>query len=152
MQPPTRRVSARNGVTRFGWVRPGVARFGEEKFMPKHRPPIEVWRNLRRLVWERDGGHCQGPYCKNAPPLPLNRCHIDHIQSGKRGSNAPKNLRVLCRRCHVLRADMRHRGMIAAALRDGIIPPNWRRFVWDHDHFPTTEIVGEMHDFDECRK
>lgn len=117
--------------------------------MPKHRPPIELWRTLRRLVWERDGGRCQGPYCQNAPPLPLNRCHIDHIQSGKLGSNRLDNLRVLCRRCHVLRADMRHRGMIASALRDGIIPPNWRRFVWDDDHFPMPDILGEINEIDE---
>ena len=38
---------------------------------------------------------------------------------------------ALCRRCHVLRADKRHRGMIANALRDGIIPPNWRELVWE---------------------
>jgi 5-methylcytosine-specific restriction endonuclease McrA len=59
------------------------------------------------------------------------RAHIDHIISGKGGSNADSNLRVLCRRCHVLRADRRHRGMIAPALRAGIIPPNWRELVWE---------------------
>jgi 5-methylcytosine-specific restriction enzyme A len=31
----------------------------------------------------------------------------------------------------VLRADRSHQGMIAAALRDGIIPANWRELVWD---------------------
>jgi len=41
------------------------------------------------------------------------------------------SLRTLCRRCHVLRKDMRHRGMIASALRDGIIPPDWRGLVWE---------------------
>lgn len=61
----------------------------------------------------------------------LDEAHIDHIQSGKRGSNAIRNLRTLCRRCHVLRADHRHQGMIAAALRDEIIPPNWRELVWE---------------------
>jgi 5-methylcytosine-specific restriction endonuclease McrA len=63
--------------------------------------------------------------------LTLEAAHIDHIQSGKRGTNEFKNLRTLCRRCHVLRADMRHRGMIASALRDGIIPSNWRELVWE---------------------
>lgn len=63
--------------------------------------------------------------------LPLNKCHIDHIKSGKLGSNKLKNLRVLCRRCHTLRADNRHRGMIASALRAGVIPPDWRSLVWE---------------------
>jgi hypothetical protein len=31
----------------------------------------------------------------------------------------------------VLRADLRHRGMIAKALKDGIIPPKWRELVWE---------------------
>jgi hypothetical protein len=53
--------------------------------------------------------------------------------SGKLGSNVDENLRVLCRRCHVLRADRRHQGMISAALRAGIIPPDWRRWVWDNE-------------------
>ena len=99
--------------------------------MPKRRPPKEVWAELRRIVWERDGGRCQGQYCTDAPPLPLDVCHIDHIVSGKRGTNKLSNLRTLCRRCHVLRLDSRHRGMIASALRDGIIGPDWRSQVWE---------------------
>jgi 5-methylcytosine-specific restriction enzyme A len=63
----------------------------------------------------------------------LDECHIDHIQSGKLGTNADSNLRVLCRMHHVLRADFRHRGMTANALRDGIIPPDWRRLVWHEE-------------------
>jgi len=63
----------------------------------------------------------------------LNECHCDHIRSGKLASNEMANLRTLCRRCHVLRADNRHRGMIAAALRDGIIPPDWRGLVWSDE-------------------
>jgi 5-methylcytosine-specific restriction endonuclease McrA len=68
---------------------------------------------------------------KCAIVLTENTAHIDHVQSGKNGSNADSNLRPLCRRCHVLRADFRHRGMIARALEDGIIPPNWRELVWE---------------------
>ena len=95
--------------------------------MPKHRPPREVWDELRRIVWVCDGGKCT--HCHE--PVPLEKCHIDHIKSGKLGTNKVKNLRTLCRRCHVLRADNRHRGMIAKALKDGIIPPNWRELVWE---------------------
>lgn len=101
--------------------------------MPKHRPPKEVWGKQRLDTWRRDKGRCQGPYCKDKPEwsLSLEECHIDHIRSGKLGTNSIKNLRVLCYRCHVLRADNRHRGMIANALKLGIIPPNWRELVWE---------------------
>lgn len=83
-------------------------------------------------VWTRDGGCCRGPYCVGAPPLPLEAAHIDHILPLSRGgTNQVENLRTLCRRCHVLRADAAHRGMIQAALRDGLIPPDWRGLVWE---------------------
>ena len=95
--------------------------------MPKTRQPRAIWRETRRKVWERDKGICQ--HCDD--PVPLDKCHIDHIRSGKLAGNEMSNLRVLCRRCHFLRADFRHRGMIARALELGIIPPNWRELVWE---------------------
>jgi 5-methylcytosine-specific restriction endonuclease McrA len=95
--------------------------------MPKKRLDRESWDIKRAGVWQRDGGICV--HCHT--PVALEVCHIDHIRSGKLAGNDLSNLRVLCRRCHVLRSDHRHRGMIAAALRDGIIPPNWRELVWD---------------------
>lgn len=95
--------------------------------MPKKRPPDAVRHQLREIVWNRDGRQCV--HCNRK--ITLRECHMDHIQSGKGGTNKLRNLRTLCRRCHVLRADMRHRGMIASALRDGIIPPDWRHFVWE---------------------
>lgn len=98
--------------------------------MPKKRPPKEIWKEtLRPIVWKRDGHRCI--HC--GVTLTLEECHIDHIRSGKLGSNKLSELRTLCRRCHVLRADNRHRGMIAAALRDGIIPPDWRGLVWEDE-------------------
>ena len=97
--------------------------------MPKSRQPREIWKQTRCEVWERDGGMCQYPYGKH--PVPLEEAHIDHIQSGKLGTNDMSNLRTLCRYHHVLRADLRHRGMIAKALEEGLIPPNWRELVWD---------------------
>ena len=101
--------------------------------MPRKRQPKAVWQETRRKVWERDYGRCQGPFCKGLGEwsFPLDRAHIDHIKSGKLGTNGLDNLRTLCRRCHVLRADFRHRGMIAKALSLGIIPSNWRELVWD---------------------
>jgi 5-methylcytosine-specific restriction endonuclease McrA len=95
--------------------------------MPKVRLPRELWRNLRRQVLERDGFACM--HCHE--PVTEKTCHIDHIRSGKHGSNQLWNLRTLCRRCHVLRLDSRHRGMVAQALTDGIIPVNWRQLLWE---------------------
>src|SRR5262249_46997795 len=84
--------------------------FHSRSRMPRKRPPREVWiANIRPPIWKRDGGRCVG--CKVS--VALDKAHIDHIQSGKRGTNEFKNLRTLCRRCHVLRADLRHAGMIA---------------------------------------
>jgi 5-methylcytosine-specific restriction endonuclease McrA len=95
--------------------------------MPKKRLSRELWDLKREKVWRRDGGKCVR--CRN--PLALTECHIDHIRSGKLGTNEMSNLRTLCRRCHVLRACHRHQGMIARALADGIIPFNWRELVWE---------------------
>lgn len=95
--------------------------------MPKKRQPREIWNDTRIRVLERDNWQCVR--CMIA--LTERTAHIDHIRSGKLATNEMINLRVLCRRCHVLRADFRHRGMIAKALRDDIIPPNWRELVWD---------------------
>lgn len=97
--------------------------------MPRKRLPRELWRALRRQVWARDGGLCQYPYGKH--PVALAAAHIDHIVSGKLGSNDLTNLRTLCRYHHVLRADHRHQGMITQALIAGVIPTNWRELVWD---------------------
>jgi len=95
--------------------------------MPKKRLSDELWSQQRERVFKRDGGICV--HC--GASVTLETCHIDHIRSGKLAGNELSNLRVLCRRCHVLRADHRHRGMMASALRDGIIPPNWRELVWE---------------------
>ncbi|NNJ09158.1 hypothetical protein EKD04_002320 [Chloroflexales bacterium ZM16-3] len=62
--------------------------------MPRRRPSRELWRTIRRQVWERDQGRCQYPY--GTHPVSLQEAHIDHIQSGKLGSNDLSNLRVLC--------------------------------------------------------
>ena len=93
-----------------------------------------LWRETRKQIWNRDEGRCQGPYCQDQPPfsLALQIAHIDHIlESSKGGSDTDANLRTLCRRCHCLRSSIAHQGMIAAALRDGAIPPNWRTLVWE---------------------
>ncbi len=95
--------------------------------MPKSRQPKEVWQVTRQRVLARDLFHCVRCGIK----VTISTAQIDHIVSGKRGTNEMSNLRTLCRRCHVLRADQRHQGMIVKALIDGIIPSNWREFVWD---------------------
>ena len=95
--------------------------------MPKTRQPREILARTRLNVWLRDHRRC----VRCASRVGLKQCHVDHVQSGIYGSNHVRNLRTLCRRCHVLLADHRHHGMIAAALRDGIIPPDWRDHVWE---------------------
>ena len=95
--------------------------------MPKKRQPREIWAATRIKILERDNYQCVRCFTKVA----IETAHIDHIQSGKHGTNHAVNLRTLCRRCHVLRADMRHRGMIAQALADSIIPADWRSLVWE---------------------
>lgn len=95
--------------------------------MPRHRPCREVWVNIRKKVWLRDNEKCI--HC--GKKLELYNCHIDHVRSGKLAGNRLCELRTLCRRCHVTRMDPRHRGMVANALRDGIIPPHWRELLWE---------------------
>lgn len=98
------------------------------------RQPYAIWQQTRRRIWQRDQGQCQSPYCQktSSQPIPLKQAHIDHIlELSRGGSNHDRNLRTLCHRCHVLRASFAHRGMIAAALRDGIIPADWRSLVWE---------------------
>ena len=95
--------------------------------MPRKRQPKEIWRETRRKVISRDNFQC----VRCEVIVTEQTAHCDHIRSGKLGTNEMKNLRTLCRRCHVLRSDFRHRGMIANALRDGIIPANWRELVWE---------------------
>ena len=97
--------------------------------MPRKRQPKEIWRETRRKVLARDGYKCVRELC--GASLTERTAHVDHIKSGKNATNEMSNLRSLCRRCHVLRADFRHRGLIASALRDGIIPPNWRELIWE---------------------
>ncbi len=95
--------------------------------MPGKRLARELWLRKRIAVLERDGYECVRCHL----PVGERTAHIDHIKSGKLATNEMSNLRALCRRCHVLRADGRHRGMTAKALKDGIIPANWRELVWE---------------------
>ncbi|AAP09608.1 MULTISPECIES: HNH endonuclease [Bacillus] len=98
--------------------------------MPKKRTPYETWRkNIRPIIWKRDNKQCIR--CKKT--VLLSECHIDHIISGLHGDNRLQNLRTLCRRCHVLRSDRLHRGMIAKALKDGVITADWRQYVWEEE-------------------
>lgn len=106
--------------------------------MPRHRPPREIWRALRIIVLERDGyacTHCRAPV-HDDDTYDATQANVDHIVSGKRGTNKVPNLRTLCARCHVTRADNRHRGMMARALAAGVIPPDWPSLAWEDDHPP----------------
>jgi hypothetical protein len=87
---------------------------------------------LRRRLWLRDQGCCQGPYCtaKAAWSLAFDQCYLDQLQRGKADGQTDAAFRILCRRCYVLRAANRSVGRIAAALGDGLIGPDWRSLVW----------------------
>lgn len=95
--------------------------------MPRKRPHPTLWKEIRKRVFFRDHEKC----VRWKILLTLATCHIDHIISGKLGNNRIENLRTLCRPCHVLRIDNRHRGMIGKALEDGIISPDYRNFMWE---------------------
>lgn len=96
--------------------------------MRTRRPKREKWAALRETCWQRDKSVCQ--HC--GATVTLDTCHCDHITPlSCGGSNGMDNLRTLCPRCHVLRSDEQHRGMIARALKLGIIPADWRGLVWE---------------------
>ena len=61
------------------------------------RMPLDLWRQMRQYVYERDGGRCQ--YCGS--PTELFKCHIHHVlELGEGGTNHPSNLKTLCPDCH----------------------------------------------------
>ena len=101
------------------------------------RQDRDIWNKTRKRVWERDDKKC----VRCGVEVVLTRkevretkkavANIDHIVRVKKGGNKDENLRTLCKRCHVLRKDMAHRGMGATALKEGIIGPGWRDEVWE---------------------
>lgn len=103
--------------------------------MPRRRQPREVWKTTRLKIWNRDGRCCTSPIaapiCQGKPSIDLDKAHIDHIRSGKLGTNEMDNLRTLCAVCHALRADHRHKGLFAKLLRKGLLPEDWREYIWE---------------------
>lgn len=96
--------------------------------MPKSRLPKEIWdENIRPKVRKRDS--CKCTKCNKT--VSLQECHIDHIVSGKFGSNKISNLRTLCIYCHSLRQCNRHRGLTAKSIERGMLPAKWRHLTWD---------------------
>ncbi|BAY37665.1 HNH endonuclease [Nostoc sp. NIES-2111] len=108
------------------------------------RQPPEQWELTRQRIYQRDRGLCQSPI--DAPPkihglcmgeIKLEVAHIDHIRPlSSGGSNHASNLRTLCPVCHALRLDRKHDGMRNRLVKQGLIPVNWKQFVWH-------EIVGD---------
>ena len=58
--------------------------------MPRKRLDKELWGPKRERIWLRDGKICT--HCGKS--VLLDKCHIDHKQSGKYGSNADWNLKL----------------------------------------------------------
>lgn len=103
------------------------------------RQPLEQWQVTRQRIHNRDRGICQSP--ADSPPkksglcigeIELRTAHIDHIRPlSSGGSNHASNLRTLCPICHALRLDKKHEGMKSRLVTKGLIPVNWKNFVWD---------------------
>lgn len=94
----------------------------------------EYWRTIRREVAERDLYKCQSPYCKDTLPYSLKGKYyeIDHIiPISKGGTNKKTNLRVLCERCHALRADKSHEYMRQNLIAQGRLSVNCYRYLWE---------------------
>ncbi len=128
------------GKVGWGGAGSGKVRFGELRisFLRIHkRQDNDIWRKTRKRIWERDERKCVR--CgievvlsrKEARLTKKAVANIDHIIRVKKGGNKDENLRTLCKRCHVLRKDFGHRGMIAKALKESIIGPGWREEVWE---------------------
>lgn len=93
------------------------------------RLPPWAWHPRRKQVYERDKGLCQYPNGQH--PIEYKEFHCDHIVPLSRGgNNGIDNLRVLCPYHHVLR-EVAHSQMIAWALRNEIIPADWRGLAWE---------------------
>jgi 5-methylcytosine-specific restriction endonuclease McrA len=74
------------------------------------RMPIDLWRQLRQFVYQRDNGACQ--YCGESTEL--FNCHCHHVlELSEGGTNHPSNLKTLCRECH----KKRHPFMLSAIER-----------------------------------
>lgn len=89
---------------------------------------------LRKQVWKRDRGKCQGPYCRLKPDYSLRgQCfHVDHIiPLSKSGQNTLDNTRLLCLTCHALRRDPNHDGLRRQLIAQKRMPPTgWRHLLW----------------------
>lgn len=89
--------------------------------MPKRSHRTTISASTKRRVVEQDYYKCVR--CQTPVTLSTARLYTPSAQPEKR--------RTLCKRCDVLRVEGLHRGMIAQALEEGIIPANWRELVWD---------------------
>ena len=81
--------------------------------------------NMRR-VHERDGRRCRRCH----EPVAYGAAEFDLIDQSPTAPWSVSNMLVLCRRCSVLRL-ANGTGRIATALRDEVIPADWRPLVWD---------------------
>jgi len=63
-------------------------------FVENPRPSYQFSRRLRRFIFRRDPNECA--YCGSKKELQID--HIIPISRG--GTNDPKNLQILCRKCN----------------------------------------------------
>ena len=72
--------------------------------------PSRAWARVRRQVLDRDGWRCQ--LCGKA-----GRLEVDHVVPLRRGGEPldPRNLRTLCRGCHIAKTRLDNRKPRTAA-------------------------------------
>ena len=60
----------------------------------------QYWKEVRRLVWKRDGGKCSK--CGTSSELEFD--HIIPVSKG--GANTAKNIELLCMKCNRKKGDL----------------------------------------------
>jgi hypothetical protein len=91
------------------------------------QPHAAISVHVHRRVWERAGGRCT--HCDESITRRQSYTDLATLDLAGRYRYTAEQLRLLCRRCQVLRGN--RPGMASSALRDRIIPPNWHELVWD---------------------
>ncbi|HEX5323687.1 MAG TPA: hypothetical protein VFW40_07870 [Capsulimonadaceae bacterium] len=89
----------------------------------------DSWNAEGRTVWESEGKKCARCECE----LPDFRdCRMDSRNLASESSDGRQGLYPLCLACYMLRGAARRwrTANMGAMIAAGILPANWREFVW----------------------